>query len=605
MFGISSKTNNPVSNSICINNIIEANNKKYNLKFYEDNKFLIIESLTEEFFPSSYKGKYSLKDIKKVKFFTDDYLSISEVLSEISETIEKKNITIKEKFNEIIIVIPLPSKKYPEIQFSLQVLKNDLQKLEETCNKMTRMNEEQKILKNENLKVQKEIEKIKKNQIKDKEDQDIIKKEQEKNKKFFENLNNIQGKLKEEVEKIKNEHIKDGINKEKIEKIQEKLNSELINIKDEIKKEFEKIKNEKSKEEKNETEKEDIKDNILNEQEKMKSELINLKIEMKNELEKIKNEKEKKISFLEDRINYLENFLFIKRNQEPINIECEGIYVECNTFDINDYYKYVFSNDDDMNKKEEEKYNFIATISFSFFCDKNDISNLKQIMQLAFKDFAEKIDNKENILSVYSNEDKIFIDFNIEDNKDKVQIQFIALFIIFLCSKLKIKLLTNFLPKNLFEKYDKVKIFRLIKDSKLLFDELTIKPIILSLLGVAFIDKPFEGELQIITDLLLSKLKGDLNYQISDVNLLGNKMVKEAFTEFREKCFQILCLLKPVKAQFNKINFEEIYMNLIWKNSKCGIAFKFLLPKINELIEELSDETIKKIKEEEKEEEDK
>jgi len=538
MFGISSKSNNQQSESISVNTIIEKNNKQYNLKFFEENKYLVIEAITNDYFPISYTGKYSLKDIKKVKFFTDDYISISEVLSEISETINKKNLNISEKSNEIIIGIPLPSKKYPELIFSLQILKNDFQKLEDTSKKLIKMNEEQKYLKNENLKVQKEMEKIKKIQIKDIEDQDMIKKEQEKFKKDLNNLIAIQEKMKQEEEKLKNEQIKDETDQQKIKNEQEKMIQEFSNLKDEMKKKFENIKNEQIKDEtqkiRNEQEKmiqefsnlkdemkkefENIKNSqikdetdqqkIINEQEKMIQEFSNLKDEMKKEFENIKNEKEKKIYFLEERIKYLENILMIKKNQEVINLENKGIYIECNTFDINNYNNYVFSKDEESLKEKNG-----ITLSFSFFCDKRDISSIKEIMQLLIKDFSDKFEIKEdNNISIYSTEDKIFIDFNLVDIFGNEPIPYLMIFITYLFSNLKVKLVTNFLPINLFEKYDKVKIFKYFLDSKLLFNELSFITVILFLLGNLLFCDLFKEWLKLYIDLIWNELKGNLSY---------------------------------------------------------------------------------------------
>ena len=65
-----------------------------------------------------YQNKFTLIDIQKVRFFKG-YDTIDECLSEI----EINKGIIKEKENSLDLVIPLNSKKYPEIVFPLLIKK--------------------------------------------------------------------------------------------------------------------------------------------------------------------------------------------------------------------------------------------------------------------------------------------------------------------------------------------------------------------------------------------------------------------------------------------------------------------------------------------------
>ena len=94
----------------------------------------VTASCQKSLFSDIYKGKFSLNDIKKVGLF-HNYESIDECLSEIFDGLNSNpTIIIKDEFN-IIITVPLHTKKYPEIKFTLiKIEKNESQKYEELVN---------------------------------------------------------------------------------------------------------------------------------------------------------------------------------------------------------------------------------------------------------------------------------------------------------------------------------------------------------------------------------------------------------------------------------------------------------------------------------------
>lgn len=86
-----------------------------------------------------YKNQYSLNDIQKVKFFKA-YDTIEECLSEID--INKGTITEEKSKSQLDLVIPINSKKYPEIVFSLLIKEyTDKEKINELYGIIHNLNE--------------------------------------------------------------------------------------------------------------------------------------------------------------------------------------------------------------------------------------------------------------------------------------------------------------------------------------------------------------------------------------------------------------------------------------------------------------------------------
>ena len=136
---------------------ITINNKVFTVEFKNEIEYLSVVAVYQDrLFPVKYTGKFSLSDIKKVGLFRD-YESIDECLFEIFEGLSSNpTLTEKDSLN-IIVIIPLHTRKYPEITFTLtKVEKNESQKYDELVNVLLNMkNEKDKEIKELKDKVEK------------------------------------------------------------------------------------------------------------------------------------------------------------------------------------------------------------------------------------------------------------------------------------------------------------------------------------------------------------------------------------------------------------------------------------------------------------------
>ena len=149
-------------------------NKIFSIEFKNEIDFLsVTASYQESLFPVKFTGKFGLNDIKKVGLFRV-YDSIDECLFEIFEGLNSNpSITEKDNLN-IIIKVPLHTKKFPEITFILKkVEKSESQKYDELVNVLLKM-------KNEKDEKDKEIKELK-NKIENLEKLLNVKKEQKTN----------------------------------------------------------------------------------------------------------------------------------------------------------------------------------------------------------------------------------------------------------------------------------------------------------------------------------------------------------------------------------------------------------------------------------------
>lgn len=143
--------------------ILSEDKKQYNVLFenYGNSLILsaeIIESNTIE--KIRFQNKFSLLDIQKVKLF-QVFDSIDECLSEIFNFIELNKGIIKVKNSLLYLIIPLNSKKYPEISFELKPKeKTDSEKIKELYKVIHKLNEEKIKEKKENDELKKKIERL-------------------------------------------------------------------------------------------------------------------------------------------------------------------------------------------------------------------------------------------------------------------------------------------------------------------------------------------------------------------------------------------------------------------------------------------------------------
>ena len=95
-----------------------GDNKKYEFEFINKTTTLRIEAKSfNDMLPEIYSNVSTLEDIKKVKFFNDDYESIDECLSEIFDKLDRNETKLEMGKEGLNIIVPLYSKKYPENRF--------------------------------------------------------------------------------------------------------------------------------------------------------------------------------------------------------------------------------------------------------------------------------------------------------------------------------------------------------------------------------------------------------------------------------------------------------------------------------------------------------
>ena len=125
--------------------ILSETKKEYSVLFeIAENILNISTEIKDEksFQNKTYKNKYTLLDIQKVKYF-NAYDTIEECLSEI----DINTGIIKEEKDQLNIVVPINSKKYPEIIFTLLFKeKSESEKINELYNIIQNLNDKINIL---------------------------------------------------------------------------------------------------------------------------------------------------------------------------------------------------------------------------------------------------------------------------------------------------------------------------------------------------------------------------------------------------------------------------------------------------------------------------
>ena len=131
-------------------------NNTYLIEFSLNNSFSIIAKLINNNIHKSFSNIYSLEEIRKNKYFLK-YNNISDIFNELTNIIYDNKILLKENENNLIINISLP--KNQEIIFELKLnKKNNKNNSDELIDKL---NKELNEVKNENIKLKKEIKQLK------------------------------------------------------------------------------------------------------------------------------------------------------------------------------------------------------------------------------------------------------------------------------------------------------------------------------------------------------------------------------------------------------------------------------------------------------------
>lgn len=126
---IEAKTENIINQSKSFTALSDKNDE-YTILFENKSKTLSISArkndndFNQKFI---YKNNFNLHDIQKVKWFLA-YNTLDDCLLEIFNILNEKKILLKEEKDKLILIIPLNSIKYPEINFLYIKEKNRNQK---------------------------------------------------------------------------------------------------------------------------------------------------------------------------------------------------------------------------------------------------------------------------------------------------------------------------------------------------------------------------------------------------------------------------------------------------------------------------------------------
>ena len=429
--------------------LTSENNNQYIIDFLNGVNFLEIEAKSlNDMIPEFYTNKFTLQDIKKVKFFNDEYESIDECLSEIFDRLDKNESKLKIEKDELVIIVPLYSKKYPEIKFPLE-------------------------------------------------------------------------------KKIKSEN--------------EKYN-----------------------------------------------ELLDL-------FKKMKTEQEKEVKDLKDRINYLENLLKIKKNEnKAVNDDAfKGTVVKIKCFGNNEFDNYFDTRYiPDINK---------IAISFSFIC-----KNPKEISMAidSFNRQKREAFGESIFKEIFAREknNKIYIDCAFEQEKDPLledleHIKYLNLFF-GLGQSLTIK--TKAIPKNLWEEFDEKKILKFILDSELEFENVSPQVQMFSFLFNDFLNSISwnvnDFTKALFRDIFLNLIIGNYKYKIpkwlikseTKESKSDSKMIFDLFKDAIEFVLSFFAI--DSFQDYEKIDFNEIEFYLVTQKHKSGFCFNFKCPEFNELVKYLVEE---------------
>ena len=128
------KINQNIPNKMKIIDLISEDKKIFEVKFKSEVSALLIEAkLKNAILPEIFSDKFTFQYIKKIKFFNEDYDSLDDCVSEIFDKLDRNETKLEIKEGQLIVKVPLYSRKYPEIAFCLK--KNEL-KLDDKFNEL-------------------------------------------------------------------------------------------------------------------------------------------------------------------------------------------------------------------------------------------------------------------------------------------------------------------------------------------------------------------------------------------------------------------------------------------------------------------------------------
>ena len=131
-------------------------NNTYLIEFSLNNSFSIVAKLINNNIHKTFSNIYSHEEIRKNKYFLK-YNNISDIFNELTNIIYDNKILLKENENNLIINISLP--KNQEIIFELKLIKK--KNKDNSDELIVKLNKELNDVKNENIKLKKEIKQLK------------------------------------------------------------------------------------------------------------------------------------------------------------------------------------------------------------------------------------------------------------------------------------------------------------------------------------------------------------------------------------------------------------------------------------------------------------
>ena len=364
--------------------------------------------------------------------------------------------------------------------------------------------------------------------------------------------------------------------------------------------------------------------------------LVNVLLKMKNE----KDEKDKEIKELKNKLEKIEKILNISKekkenNEENIQENFDGTKIEIFTIG-NDEYSNFFP---EKNIFKENINGFVFSLILE--CNEKEIKNVVE----SFNKYKDDIKSWLN----FNEQDKLLVDFNIIDSKNKIIINcfikneifndkenqnkkdfiFDDLLIdkdtypllgIFATYGMKLNLKTKINLVDMCEITEGEKIKNLIYDTKLDFKgDILIYKILLGFITIAACKAFFENNffpndinnnnfykicIDLLNDIYLSVINGNLNYSLNNKELLDNskEIIKKIINLIKFFAIQNINLFKDPKYRiFQKINFNKIKVGIFgFPKYKVGVLGLILeSPKNNEFIDKVINGKIK-LEEEEK-----
>ena len=306
------------------------------------------------------------------------------------------------------------------------------------------------------------------------------------------------------------------------------------------------------------------------------SDLLNIVVD-------IKKKQESEIKFLQDKINFLETLLVIKKNEDyKKGLESfKGSVIEMTCFGRNDIRKYLDLEQDYTKWKEGDKNNKDPFfVSFVFKCkDEKDIPLVVESFKAMKKVYAYPDDVYTRIEN-----NKIFIEWRTDD--DLFEDENIDLSNLCFGSGQSLIIKTDAIPKDIFGEITNEKMLKFCLNTELEFKNITPQVLLFAKNFEKGMAKYLPLYLQdIVRDIFQNLVEGNYKYKVQ--KSLIEKEVAEFPEFFKEVFVETMDIFKLEEFKdYKKINFEEIELNLISSQYKAGFNFSFKLPLFNELIDD-------------------